>query len=101
MKRPVKWPSVNLAERKTAKQALLLREANQLAETWSNLHLHSSAPSSFALFEPRLWKSSLSFYLLIEMAGASGLVAGSAFFIGLELVFWFGIQFFGGKSSKG
>ncbi|KAL0037291.1 hypothetical protein WJX79_011090 [Trebouxia sp. C0005] len=33
------------------------------------------------------------------MAGASGLLAGSAFFIALEILFWFGIQFFckGGK----
>ncbi len=37
--------------------------------------------------------------LVIDMAGASGLVAGSAFFIALEILFWFGIQFFckGGK----
>ncbi len=35
------------------------------------------------------------------MAGASGLLAGSALFIALEIVFWFGIQFFGGKGGKG
>lgn len=28
-------------------------------------------------------------------------MAGSAFFIGLEIVFWFGIQFFGGRGGKG
>ena len=38
---------------------------------------------------------------LIEMAGASGLLAGSAFFVALEIVFWFGVQFFGGKGGKG
>ena len=35
------------------------------------------------------------------MAGASGLLAGSAFFIALEIVFWFGVQFFGSKGGKG
>ncbi|KAL3150004.1 hypothetical protein ABBQ38_013359 [Trebouxia sp. C0009 RCD-2024] len=35
------------------------------------------------------------------MAGASGLLAGSAFFIALEIIFWFGVQFFGPKSGKG
>jgi len=34
------------------------------------------------------------------MAGGSGLVAGTAFFIALEIVFWFGVQFFS-KGSKG
>ena len=61
---------------------------------------HSVRVGPYCLASPAAARS-VPGVLLIEMAGASGLLAGSAFFIGLEIVFWFGIQFFGGRGGKG